>query len=61
MKSLETDQFQHKNIFNKFDLEIDHIKDHHFTDSDKRKVLEHFFSKDEVLYFIYGLMFPKIM
>ena len=34
------DPFEHRHIFNKFDLEIDHVKHHHFTESDKRKVLE---------------------
>ena len=52
------DPFEHKHIFNKFDLETDHVKHHHFTDSDKRKVIENFLTNDEVLFFVYGLLFP---
>lgn len=52
------DHFQHKSIFNRFDLEIDHIKPAHFTDSDKRKIMETFLQNDEVLFFIYGILFP---
>ena len=36
------DHFQHKSIFNKFDLEIDHVKPSNFTESDKKKVVENF-------------------
>jgi hypothetical protein len=36
------DPFQHKKIFDRFDLEIDHVKPHHFTESDKRKVVDNF-------------------
>lgn len=53
------DPFEHKQIFNKFDLEIDHVKHHHFTESDKRKVLENFMGNEEVLFFVYGLLFPQ--
>lgn len=53
------DHFEHKTIFNKYDLEIDHVKPCHFTDSDKRKVLENFLQNDEVLFFVYGLLFPQ--
>lgn len=42
------DHYEYKDIFNKFDLEIDHIKLHHFTESDKRKVMELFLSNEEV-------------
>jgi len=52
------DHFQNKSIFNKFDLEVDHIKQHHFTDCDKRKVMEKFLSNEEVLFFVYGILFP---
>lgn len=53
------DPFEHRHIFNKFDLEIDHVKHHHFTESDKRKVLENFLVNEEVLFFVYGLLFPQ--
>ena len=36
----------------------DHVKHHHFTESDKRKVLENFLGNEEVLFFVYGLLFP---
>ena len=52
------DPFEHRHIFNKFDLEIDHVKNHHFTESDKRKVVENFLGNEEVLLFVYGLLFP---
>jgi hypothetical protein len=64
------DHFQHRvrspfvltipqSIFNKFDLEIDHVKLGNFTESDKRKVMENFMSNDELLFFVYGLLFPQ--
>lgn len=53
------DPFQHRSIFDRFDLEIDHIRPSNFTDSDKRKVMENFLQNDEVLFFIYGLLFPQ--
>ena len=53
------DQFQHRSIFNKYDLEIDHIKPANFTDSDKKKVIENFMQNEEVLFFVYGLLFPQ--
>ena len=53
------DHFQHKSIFNRFDLEIDHVKPQSFTESDKKKVMENFMGNEEVLFFIYGLLFPQ--
>ncbi|CDW85684.1 UNKNOWN [Stylonychia lemnae] len=53
------DHFQHKSIFNKFDLEIDHVKPTNFTESDKKRVVENFLGNVEVQYFIYGLLFPQ--
>ena len=52
------DHFQHKSIFNRFDLEIDHVKPTNFTESDKKKVVENFLQNEEVLFFVYGLLFP---
>ncbi len=37
---------------------MDHVKSSNFTESDRRKVLDNFLSNDEVLYFIYLLLFP---
>jgi len=53
------DPFEHKSIFKRFDLEVDHIKEGSFTESDKRKVMESFLSNEEVQYFIYCLLFPQ--
>lgn len=51
--------YVHKSIFNKFDLEVDHVKLGQFTEHDKRRVLEEFMSNEEVLYFLYGILFPN--
>ncbi len=54
-----TDHFQHKSIFNQFDLEVDHVKPFHFTESDKKQVINHFLQNEESLFFMYGLLFPQ--
>jgi len=38
---------------------VDHVKLPHFTESDKRKVMETFLTNDEVLFFTYGMLFPQ--
>jgi len=36
------DPYIHNQIFNKFDLEVDHVKENHFTEKDKRTVVDNF-------------------
>lgn len=39
-------------------VDLNHISQVHFTDSDKRLVLNKFLANKEILFLIYGLMFP---
>ena len=51
--------YLHQSIFHKFDLEVDHIKSSQFTEHDKKRVIENYLQNEEVLFFLYGMLFPN--